>query len=69
MLELVNSIEVGDLSGVARTLQTLHSIVGQLGKRGIDIGQLAQRKASEERGRWQTWVSHLIAPYEFKYPK
>lgn len=41
-------------------LQTRRSIVGQLGKLGVDIGQLAQRKASDERGRWQTWVSHPI---------
>ena len=41
-------------------LQTPRSIVGQLGKLGIDIGQLAQRKAGDERDRWQTWVSPPI---------
>ena len=43
-------------------LQTPASIVGQLGRQGVDIGKLARHKARDERGRWQTWVSHPIGP-------
>ena len=36
------------------------TIVGQLKVQGINVADLAQNKAVDDRARWQTWISHSL---------
>jgi len=39
----------------------LGTIVGQLKTQGIDLRELAEDKALDERARWQTWISQPLS--------